>query len=91
MSVTCLISNTASDLRCPVCGQGFLLFAERTSQTVRHQLRRSVEKAMRLHHAGSQDHMHVHPNQPFHVESDDTMLGNGFSGMLQGVLAGAAC
>ncbi len=91
MSVTCLLSNTANDLRCPVCGQGFLLFGERTSATARQQLRRSAQQAMRQHHAAHSNTMEAHPSEPFAVEAEDTTLSNVFGGLLGGALAGAAC
>lgn len=71
MSVTCLSSNLANDLRCPVCGQGFLVFAERTSGTAREQMKRRVQHTMRSHHAGALGGLHVHPTTAFAVEDDN--------------------
>ena len=80
MSVTCLLSNTANDLRCPVCGQGFLLFAERATATVREQVKRRVQRAMRSHHAGAQGGLNVHPTASFPVEDDNAGTGNWLRG-----------
>ena len=71
MSVTCLLSNTANDLRCPVCGQGFLVFAERATATVREQVKRRVQRAMRNHHAGALGALDVHPTTAFPVEDNN--------------------
>ncbi len=91
MSATCLLSNIAHDVRCPVCGQGFLLFAEHVSATVRQQVRRSAEAVMRLHHAQPADLLHVHPADAFDVGAEDTTMGGRFNGSLQMELVGAAC
>ena len=80
MSVTCLLSNTANDLRCPVCGQGFLLFAERATATVREQVKRRVQRAMRAHHAGTQGGLDVHPTAAFPVDDDNSATDNWLSG-----------
>lgn len=91
MSVTCMLSHTACDVRCPVCGQGFLLFVERTSATVQHHFRRRAEKAMRLHHADQRGHLHVHPAAPFQLTPEDTMLGNLLSSLTFVRTAAASC
>ncbi len=82
MSITCLLSNTANDLRCPVCGQGFLLFAERTTATVREQVKRRVRRAMRSHHAGAAGALDVHPAAAFPVEDENTGAPAWLSGWL---------
>ncbi len=72
MSVTCLVSHTANDLRCPVCGQGFLLFTGgRVSATAREQVRHRVRLAVRQHHAVSTSGMEVHPRIAFAVEEEN--------------------
>jgi hypothetical protein len=77
MSITCLLSNTANDFRCPVCGQGFLVFAERATATVREQVKRSVQRAMRSHHAGAQGALYVHPTTAFEMEDENAGAGDG--------------
>lgn len=72
MSVTCLLSNIANDLRCPVCGQGFVVFAERSSATAREQMKRRVQRTMRSHHTDAPGKPHVHPATPFTVEGEDS-------------------
>ena len=51
MQVLCKISNTVSDVRCKVCGQGFLVYWSRTSQTERDATRRQVIEALAEQHA----------------------------------------
>jgi len=52
MQVLCKASNTASDVRCNVCGQGFLVYWTRSS--------------LREHHRQS-DAPHAHPRMGFHL------------------------
>lgn len=89
MSITCLLSHTSNDLRCPICGQGFLVFAERASAAVREQIRRRVKRAMRMHHAGA-GASQVHPTDAFPVEEENTTLANLFSALVPRTFA-AAC
>ncbi len=72
MSVTCLISHTANDLRCPVCGQGFLLFTGgRISATAHAEVRHRVRLAVRQHHVVHTSGMDVHPCAAFTVEEEN--------------------
>ena len=80
MSITCLLSQTVNDLRCPVCGQGFLVFAEHTSATVREQVRRRVQGTMRMHHAGAEGSTDVHPTLAFAVAGEDDTVAGRLSG-----------
>ena len=87
MSVTCLISHTANDLRCPVCGQGFLLFpAGRVPATAREQIRRCVQGTMRAHHSSQTSGAEAHPGEAFVVEREN---GNFDDPRLFGVPCGA--
>ena len=72
MTVTCLLSQTNNDVRCPVCGQGVLLFAEYATASVREQVKRRVRRAMRNHHAGTAGALTVHPVDAFPVEDENT-------------------
>lgn len=80
MSITCLLSQTSNDARCPVCGQGFTVFAERSTATVREQVKRCVQRAMRGHHAGAQGALDVHPTTAFAVGEDNGGAADGWSG-----------
>ena len=66
MQVLCKLSNTVSDVRCKVCGQGFLVYWARTSRTEQELTRRHVIEALANQHANSQSE-HVHPRTGFTV------------------------
>jgi hypothetical protein len=66
MQVLCKISNTVSDVRCKVCGQGFLIYWSRTSQTEREATRRQVVEALAEQHSSSNSE-HVHPRTGFNI------------------------
>jgi len=55
MQVLCKASNNVSDIRCNVCGQGFLVYWTRTSATERGFARESILQGLRGHHATSDD------------------------------------
>ncbi len=60
MQVLCKVSDTVSDVRCKVCGQGFLVYWFRTSKTEREVTRRHVAEALANQHANSNSG-DVHP------------------------------
>ncbi len=66
MQVLCKISNTVSDVRCKVCGQGFLIYWSRTSQIEREATRSQVVQALAEQHASSNSE-HVHPRTGFNI------------------------
>ena len=51
MQVLCKASNTASDIRCSICGQGFLVYFTRTSPQQRAERIHEVMQALREHHS----------------------------------------
>ena len=53
MQVLCKLSNTVSDVRCKVCGQGFLVYWSRTSREEQDSTRRQVIDALAAHHSTS--------------------------------------
>ena len=65
MQVLCKPSQEAADVSCPVCGQGFLLFWERTGAAQRAEARRGVEQTLRDHHGIASPT--AHPASPFNV------------------------
>ncbi len=67
MQVLCKISNTASDVRCRVCGQGFLVYWSRTSRTEQAATRNKVIEALAEQHHESSATEHVHPRTGFNV------------------------
>jgi hypothetical protein len=66
MQVLCKLSNTVSDVRCKVCGQGFLVYWSRTSRAEQNETRRHVIEALELHHTSSQTE-NAHPRTGFNV------------------------
>jgi len=66
MQVLCKISDTVSDVRCKVCGQGFLVYWSRTSRAEQDATREHVIDALAKQHAVSQSE-HVHPRTGFNV------------------------
>lgn len=79
MQMLCTVSNVFSDVRCPVCGQGFLVYWTRIASSSREQQRLCLHEGLRGHHAeasSSDAHpaaFHVTdnaPNRPF----DDPLL-----------------
>ena len=66
MQVLCKISDTVSDVRCRVCGQGFLVYWSRTSKTEQEVTRRHVAEALANQH-GTSTSGHVHPRTGFNV------------------------
>jgi hypothetical protein len=66
MQVLCKASNSASDIRCNICGQGFLLYWTRTSPAERSSARDEIMQALRRHHANT-DFAEAHPTSGFNV------------------------
>ena len=68
--VVCKLSNAGSDVRCSVCGQGFLVYWARFSRAEQVESRRVIQEALRGHHAavaeGADPHA-VHPRERFTV------------------------
>ncbi len=63
MSIECVPSNLSSDVRCTVCGQGFLVYGDRGASRERVAVRETVQTALRQQHAGSD-----HPTDGFHID-----------------------
>ncbi|ADW70781.1 hypothetical protein [Granulicella tundricola] len=68
MQVLCKISNTTSDVRCKVCGQGFLVYWSRTQRSERDQVRRQVAEALSQQHTASHAPQ-AHPRTGFTVSA----------------------
>lgn len=66
MQVLCKASNTANDVRCTVCGQGFLVYFTRTSAAERAQRKNEIQQALRDHHVMS-SHASAHPTNGFNL------------------------
>ncbi len=50
MQMLCKISTAYSDVRCPVCGQGFLVYWTRLHAFHREEQRERLMAGLRLHH-----------------------------------------
>jgi hypothetical protein len=66
MQVLCKISNTASDVRCRICGQAFAVYWSRSSRDEQESALRQVVEALEQHHASS-DSVQAHPRSSFNV------------------------
>jgi hypothetical protein len=68
MQVFCKPSDSSPDVNCPVCGQGFLLYWERSCPTQQNDTRNSIQQALRDHHLDSNDTA-AHPETAFNIPS----------------------
>jgi hypothetical protein len=50
MQMLCKVSNVFSDVRCPVCGQGFLVYWTRVAAKSREEQRTFLLEGLRGHH-----------------------------------------
>jgi len=68
--VLCTLSHEGSDVRCAVCGQGFLVYWSRFSRADQAECRRQIQERLREHHMEAQDtraDRRTHPREPFNV------------------------
>jgi hypothetical protein len=66
MQVLCKVSKSQGEIRCKICGQGFLVYWARTSRTEREAARQRIAEALAAHHADSVSEQ-VHPRTGFTV------------------------
>lgn len=69
--VSCALSHAGSDVRCAVCGQGFLVFWSRLSLAEQNDCRRAIQKQLRDHHVASRDthaDRRIHPRDNFTIQ-----------------------
>jgi hypothetical protein len=66
MQVLCKASKTASDIRCTICGQGFLVYWTRNSIEERAAARAGILQALRDHHTDSET-ASAHPASGFNL------------------------
>jgi hypothetical protein len=69
MQVLCKSSQTSPDVHCPVCGEGFQLFWERTSRTERSQTLKKILQALAVHHDTVTATPGPHPAEAFNIPS----------------------
>ena len=60
-------SNVGSDVRCEVCGQGFIVYWDWASRQARMDARTLVMSALREHHEDETTGHHVHPDERFAI------------------------
>ena len=81
MQVLCKASNSASDIRCNICGQGFLVYWTTTSASDRADAREGILQALRGHHSSSED-ASVHPKSGFNLPEWDGEAGSSAAALL---------
>jgi hypothetical protein len=69
MQYSCQQTKLASDVRCPVCGQGFLIYADQGMYVSREEGRRIIQQALRTHHTVRSISPVAHPNGTFDIPS----------------------
>ena len=52
MQMLCKVAVGFSDVRCPVCGQGFLVYWTRSREITRYEQRQALQQCLREQHAG---------------------------------------
>lgn len=70
MQVLCKASNNASDIRCNICGQGFLVYWTRSSAEERTAAREWILEGLRSHHEEN-DQNSAHPAAGFNLPEWD--------------------
>ena len=63
----CQEAKLSSKVRCPICGQDFLIYAERGVSPVDIMSRRVIEHALRTHHTPHSTTPSAHPGCTFHI------------------------
>jgi hypothetical protein len=62
-------SKLSCSARCPVCGQGFLIFAEQSAEIGHSINQRLIQHVLRSHHIAHSASHRVHPEGTFHIPS----------------------
>ena len=63
----CQEAKLSSMIRCPICGQDFLIYAESGASAVDTMSRRVIEHALRTHHTPHSSTPSAHPGSTFHI------------------------
>ncbi len=63
----CQPARLSSKVRCPICGQDFLIYAESGISSVDTMSRRVIEHALRTHHTPRSMSASAHPGFTFHI------------------------
>lgn len=59
----------AGEIRCPICGQGFLIFEELAAHASQFEGRRIIQQALRSQHTEQGTLYHAHPESTFDIPS----------------------
>jgi len=65
----CQPAKLASKVRCPLCGQNFLIYAEGGTSAVDIMSRRVIEHALRTHHTPRATSASAHPGSTFQIRN----------------------
>ncbi len=65
----CQDVKLSSKVRCPICGQGFLIYAESGVSAIDTMSRRVIEHALRTHHTPRSTSASAHPGSTFHIRN----------------------
>jgi hypothetical protein len=65
----CQEAKLSSKVRCPICGQDFLIYAESGLSAVDTMSRRLIEHALRTHHTPRSTSAGAHPGSTFHIRN----------------------
>jgi hypothetical protein len=68
--VLCSLSHEGSDVRCLICGQGFIVYWSRLSRAQQGECRGIVQEQLRQHHIDARDpgaDRRIHPRSAFNV------------------------
>lgn len=65
----CQQVKLASKVRCPLCGQNFLIYAEGGVSAVDAMSRRIIEHVLRTHHTPRSKAASSHPVSTFHIRN----------------------
>ena len=71
MSIECRPSNLSSDVRCPSCGQGFLLYGDDCIARHRSAIRSTVQQELRRQH---EQHEHARDGFTLDITFDPTAV-----------------
>ena len=65
----CQEAKLSSKVRCPICGQDFLIYAESGLSAVDTMSRRVIEHALRTHPPPRSASASAHPGSTFHIRN----------------------
>lgn len=79
-------TKLASDVRCPLCGQGFLIFAELAAHASQIESRRLIQQTLRDQHISQGKLAGAHPGSSFDIPNQTGTLPFSASASLSDLL-----